>query len=121
MMNARWIPMESASTPCSTGRKAPPTMAMISRPDPLPVSGPREEMPSVEYRSGGGADDPRPRRAIVNDIQIAEGRHDECQLDSDGVGQHALQHRQKSAADNGHDQQARPLAGQRTQGGDAQR
>ena len=48
MMNAMWMPMESANLPCSTGRIAPPTIAIIIRLEPLPVSGPSCAVPSVK-------------------------------------------------------------------------
>src|ERR1035437_7791636 len=81
---------------------------------------PPDRPASTARARGGRGDNPRPAEAVVHDIEIADRRHDERRVDADGIGQHALQHRQDRAADNRHDQQAGTFARQRAELIDAQ-
>jgi hypothetical protein len=57
----------------------------------------------------------REAQAEIQDEGIAGGRHHERPLQADGIGQHALHERHHGAADDGHAQDARSLAGELAQ------
>src|SRR5208282_2512825 len=75
-MNAWWMPMRSASTPCSSGMIAPPTMAQTSKAEPLPVNGPRPlNRDSKDAREHRGIKEPNEQDAPHR--QMSEAAHRE--------------------------------------------
>src|SRR3989304_1148495 len=96
--NARGVSAEAGGC-ASRSIKISPKQTMAPIPD------------SASLRCGGRRT--RTDQSVENDVAVAQQRQDEAGLHADVVGQHALQVRHHGTADDGHDQQAGPLVGQR--------